>query len=294
MIDLIHLQTLAAILRLGSFEGAAADLGVTQSAVSQRIRALEDRVGQPLVLRGTPCRGTDAGLQLARLGDDIGVMQGQTLAALGLADAGPQPVRIAVNADSLAAWLIPALAAAQAGGAGLMFDVVVDDQDHSADWLRRGEVSGAITATETPPAGCDSIALGRLRYVATASPAFVARHCPDGVTGPALRAAPMMVYDRKDRLQHLWLDQAFGPGPAPRAHYLPSTHAFIDAAMAGLGWGMNPAPLVSAALADRRLVTLRPDAPLDTPLYWQVTRRMAPALAGLTRALRETARRQLH
>ncbi|WP_375691069.1 LysR family transcriptional regulator ArgP [Pseudooceanicola sp. LIPI14-2-Ac024] len=294
MLDHAQLATLAAILRLGSFEAAAAQLHVTQSAVSQRIRALENRVGQPLVLRGTPCTGTEAGKRLARHAEDIALMEAEVTAELGQpAVTARLPLRIAVNADSLAAWVVPALAQAQAAAPHMLFDVTVDDQDHSADWLRRGEVVAAVTASAHPPHGCDALPLGRLRYVAAAAPGWLAEHCPDGVTGPALRRATCITYDMKDKLQLAWLERNFGSGAAPPTHFIPSVQGFIDAAEAGLGWCLNIAPLADRAIAAGRLVPLLPDAPLHTPLYWQVSRRMAPALAPLTRAVRQTAARVL-
>lgn len=291
MLDYAQLSALAAILRLGSFEAAAAELGVTQSAVSQRLRTLEDRIGQPLVLRGQPCTGTEAGRRLARHAEEVGLMETALADTIGgLPGGGRRPLRIAVNADSLAGWLVPALAAAQQAMPDLLFDIVVDDQDHSGDWLRRGEVSAAVTAQAAPPHGCNSHALGALRYQATASPAYLSRHFPEGVTADALRRAPMMTYDGKDGLQMAWLRREIGEGPRPPSHYLPSTQGFIDAARAGLAWGMNPEVLIRDALARGDLVPLIPDRPLDTPLFWQVSRLVAPAIAPVTRAVRATAR----
>lgn len=294
MFDYLHLETLAAILRQGSFDGAAGELHVTQSAVSQRLRALEDRAGQPLVIRGTPCIGTDLGRRLARHVEEVGLMEAGLSAELGLDLPQRTRMRIAVNADSLASWIVPALAKAREAQPDLLFDVVVDDQDHSADWLRRGEVVAAITGTPAPPSGCDSTALGALRYIATASPAFLKRYCPYGVTAAAMRDAPMLTYDTKDHLQRDWLEWNFGKGPQPPTHYLPSTEAFIEAASLGLGWGMNPEPLVRMALSEGRLVPLILNSSYDTPLYWQVPRRMKDAVAPLTRAIRSSAARHLH
>lgn len=58
--ELLHpqLAAFAAVLDEGSFELAARRLSVTSSAISQRIKALEDRLGQVLVLRTAPCRAT--------------------------------------------------------------------------------------------------------------------------------------------------------------------------------------------------------------------------------------------
>ena len=184
---------------------------------------------------------------------------------------------------------LPALAAVP----GLLFDVVIDDQDHSAALLRRGEVQAAVTAQAAPVAGCDCVALGRLGYVATASPAFAARWFADGVTAAALAAAPALVFSPRDRLQADWARAVTGTRIALRAHHLASSHGFVAAARLGLGWGMNPRPLVAGALARGALVELLPGRGLETPLYWQVSRISAAALAPLTRAIRREARARL-
>lgn len=285
-----HLAALSAILRLGSFEAAAADLSVTPSAISQRIKALEDRVGSSLIHRGTPCTGTPAGLRLAKHAEDVGLLEAQLSRDLSLDQTqGQARIRIAVNADSLATWFIRAMADTK----DLLFDLVIDDQDHSADWLRRGEVSAAITSNTKAIAGCDAIPLGSLRYIATASPHFMRRWFHEGVTAQALSKAPCMTFNAKDNLQKLWLAEHIGPRISPPTHFLPSSQAFVDAARAGLGWGMNPASLVRGPVRNGRLVPLIPETPLDVPLTWQVSRIMAPALKPLTRAVKQAASKGL-
>ncbi|MBC7140855.1 MAG: LysR family transcriptional regulator ArgP [Rhodobacteraceae bacterium] len=288
MFDYTQLQALAAILRTGSFDGAATELHVTPSAVSQRIRALEDRLGTPLVIRAQPCRATEAGARLARHVEDVELLEAALRGDFG-GDLGGAPgaarVRIAVNADSLATWILPALAAVP----GLLYDLVIDDQDHSADWLRRGEVQAAVTAHDSAVAGCDLHPLGRLRYIATASPGFVARWFGAGVTAGTLARAPALTFDRKDRLQRDWARRIAGRPVALPTHLLASSQGFVEAARLGLGWGMNPEILVRDDLAAGRLVALVPGAPLDTPLVWQAGRLTGAALAPLTRAIREVA-----
>lgn len=285
--DPSQLAALAAVLRLGSFEAAAQELRVTPSAISQRIKALEERIGTALVRRGAPCTGTAAGLRLAKHAEDIGLLEAQLARELALeGGAGPVRLRVAVNADSLASWFISAMAATD----GILFDLVVDDQDHSADWLRRGEVSAAVTASTGAVTGCDAHALGALEYVATASPEFMARWFADGVTAEAAAQAPCMIFNAKDNLQHQWLERHVAAGLSPPAHFLPSTQAFIDAAAAGLGWGMNPLEMVREDIRRGRLVPLLPQASLPVPLTWQVTRVMAPPLAEVTRGVLKSAR----
>ena len=288
-LDPAQLAALAAILRLGSFDAAAQALGVTPSAISQRLKALEEQVGTTLVTRGTPNTGTSEGLRLAKHAEDVALLQAQALRDIGQADRGTGRVTLAVPADSLGSWPVEAPAAVPE----LLFDVRIDDQDTSDDWLRRGEVSAAVTGHNRAAPGCDIFALGSMRYIATASPVFVARHFSNGVTAEALGLAPMLTFNAKDRLQAHWAAAKAGPKVHPPAHQVPSTHAFVDAAAMGMAWGMNPEMLVCEHLADGRLVALDPALPLDVPLYWQVTRAMAPALAPLTRAVRQAGARHL-
>lgn len=288
--DAHHLSALAAVLRRGSFEFAAADLAVTPSAISQRIKALEDRVGTSLINRGSPCTGTPAGQRLAKHAEDIGLLEGQLSRDLALGgDTGPARLRIAVNADSLATWFVAAMAAVP----DVLFDLVIDDQDHSADWLKRGEVSAAVTALSKPVTGCDATPLGSLRYIATASSEFTERWFADGVTATTLQNAPCLTYNAKDALQRAWIAANFERKISPPSHFLPSTQAFVEAARAGMGWGMNPEQLVRGHLRNARLVPLIANAPLDVPLTWQVSRIMAPALAPITVSVTEAAKNSL-
>ncbi len=290
LLDPHQLSALAAILRHGSFEAAAAELSVTPSAISQRIKALEDRVGAALIHRGTPCTGTPAGLRIARHAEDIGLLEAKLARELTLDQReGPVRVRVALPADSLATWFIDAMARAE----DILFDLVIDDQDHSADWLRRGDVSAAITVDGQNITGCDAIALGTLRYLPTASPGFMQRWFSDGVSAKSLAQAPCLTFNRKDNLQKSWIYAQTGSRLSPPSHFLPSTNAFVDAAIAGLGWGMNPESLVRRAIANGQICEVIPDAPLDIELTWQIGRVLAPALAPLTQAVRRAATQQL-
>ena len=279
------LAALSAIHRRGSFDLAAASLGVTPSAISQRLKSLEERMGCLLVNRTQPCTATAPGLRLIRHYDEVALLQSQLTQDLPQLNTGPATIRIAVNADSLATWVIPALAATN----DMLFDLVIDDQDHSQNWLKRGEVSAAITSHPGPLQGCDTLPLGALRYHATASPAYIAKWLALGATKAALTHAPALTFSDKDRLQGAWLQSQFGPRFAFPTHRLASSQAFVDAAVAGLGWGMNPEPLIAAHLANGTLAELIPNTPLDVPLYWQFSRLTAPALAPLTRAVQKVS-----
>ncbi len=295
MLDYAGLEALAAVLREGSFERAARRLHVTPSAVSQRVKQLEERLGQVLVQRGSPCTGTEAGQRLCLHLEQVALLEHQlrrSNPAL-LPDAPIPTLKLAVNADSLSTWFMDAMAAFTAEGPELL-ELRLDDQDHTGERLRRGEVIAAVTATSASIAGCNSWPLGRMRYVAAASPDFIARHFAQGVTAAALAQAPVMVYDRKDHLPQQWL-QAHGLTTRANApqHFMPSNFGYVRACEVGMGWGVHPMALISAQLASGSLVQLLAGTPLDIPLYWAHPRNAQVALERLTQCVMAAARQCL-
>lgn len=289
MLDHSLLAAVAAVAREGSFERAARVLNVTPSAISQRVRLLEERIGAALIVRGQPCTPTETGARLCRHAELVSVLETELrreLPALASepADALHASLRIAVNADSLGTWFVDAMADYGRDNATLL-SLTLDDEDHTAEWLRRGHVLAAVTSLRTPVQGCRSRRLGALRYVATASPAFIGRWFGDGVSVEALSRAPSLIFDRYDRLQNVWARRHLRREVHLPAHRLPSTRAFVDAALAGVGWGMNPLALVRDHLQSGALVELLPDTPVDVPLQWQVTRLQVSVLEQLTRSV---------
>jgi LysR family transcriptional regulator (chromosome initiation inhibitor) len=298
MLDYASLSAVAAVVQEGSFERAARTLNVTSSAISQRVKQLEERLGSVLIVRGQPCRATEAGLLLCRHAEQVGMLEHDLRKALpgltknGVA-AGPHVTfRIAVNADSLGSWFIEAMAAFTTSERALL-DIAVDDQQHTIEWLRSGEVLAAVTSNSRPVQGCDSISLGRLRYVAVASPAYMTRYFPDGVNATSLASAPCLTFNRKDQLQVEWVRRVCRRAIDTPKHWLPSTQGFTDASVAGIGWGMNPVQMVQNQLRDGTLVELVPGRTIVVPMYWQHTRLQVPMLDRLTKAVVTTARRTL-
>ncbi|PHV18927.1 ArgP/LysG family DNA-binding transcriptional regulator [Janthinobacterium sp. BJB303] len=292
MLDYSSLSALAAVIREGSFERAARALHVTPSAVSQRIRLLEERVGCALVIRDQPCRATQTGRRLCRHVDQVQLLEQDlqaTLPALAAQGMARATLPVAVNADSLATWLAPAIAAFAAEHPVLM-EVAVDDQDHTADWLRSGAVLAAVSATARPASGCNSRPLGAMRYLAAASPAFLQRHFAHGVGAASLALAPSLVFNAKDELQARWVRRLCHRHVELPRHALPSPHAFVTAALAGMGWGLHPQALIQPHLDNGSLVELLPATPLDVALHWHTARAASGLLDGLSAAILAAAR----
>ncbi|AIC27738.1 chromosome replication initiation inhibitor protein [Rhizobium etli bv. mimosae str. IE4771] len=297
MLDYPALRAVATVVQTGSFERAATVLNVTPSAVSQRVKQLEERLGVVLVVRGTPCTATEKGEWLCRHMENVGMLEAELLGHLPALVDPDEPrqrvtLQIATNADSLGTWFVEAMSTF-ARNSSYLLNIAVDDQDHTAEWLQRGRVIAAVTSVEKPIRGCRRFALGVLRYHATATPDFVARNFPQGVTAEAIRNAPALTFSQKDRLQSTWVRQTFGRDLDYPTHWLPSPQSFVEATLSGMGWGMNPTQLTREHLASGRLVELVPDTPLDVPLFWQINRFAADRLAELTREVISVAGRNL-
>lgn len=264
------IETLSTVVKDGTFDAAARTLHVTPSAVSQRIKALEQRVGRVLVVRSRPVRVTEAGEALLRLGQQVALLENETLRQLGTErdDERPTTLPIAVNADSLATWILPPLARVSARES-IVVDLVRDDQDHTADLLAAGAVVAAVTSDAAPVPGCTSTPLGRMRFRACATPEFAARWFPDGPTAATLGRAPRIDFDRKDTLQARFSRRIARRAAEPPRHFVPASADFAVATRLGMGWAMLPAEHSAAALDAGELVDLAPGRHLDVPLHWQ-------------------------
>lgn len=291
MLDYAALSVVAAVVREGTFERAAAALHISPSAVSQRVRALEERLGAILVQRSQPCQPTALGRRLCAHFEAVRLLETDLLPDMGAPQTAASPpvtLKIAVNSDSLASWMAPAIVGFSRE-TGLLVELVVDDEAHTADRLRGGDVVAAITSESAPVQGCRTTRLGALRYLACASPDFVTRHFPTGVTAQALLHAPVMRFDRRDDLQARWAMDHVGAPVGNQVHWIPSTRAFLDLALRGLAWGMQPAVLALPHLDEGTLVELVPSTPIGVTLYWTVARLHAAALRKLTEAVRHAA-----
>ena len=288
------IQTLSAVVSDGTFDAAARTLHVTPSAVSQRIKALEQRIGRVLVVRSKPVRPTEAGEAVLRLGQQLALLERETLRELGAerTDDRPTPIPIAVNADSLATWILPPLARV-AERESIVFDLVRDDQDHTAALLASGAVMAAVASNTTPVPGCVSSPLGRMRYRAYATPAYASRWFPDGLTSEALARAPRIDLDRKDTVQARFHRRISRRAADPPRHFVPASADFAVAVRLGLGWAMLPDAHAAAVVESGELVDLAPGRHLDVPLHWQQWNLRSSLIDAVAEEVRAEARRVL-
>ncbi|BFU45797.1 LysR family transcriptional regulator ArgP [Krasilnikovia sp. MM14-A1004] len=286
-LDPVQLATFQAVIEHGSFDAAARVLHVTPSAVSQRIKALEQVVGQVLVRRARPCVPTAAGRPLVRLGGQVALLEDEALEAARGALSAHARTRLAVvvNADSLAGWFLPALTALPE----VIFELHTDDEGHTAELLRAGTVMAAVTTERVAVQGCRVQRLGAMRYLPVAAPAVHEAWFTGRDPATAFPAAPMVRFNRKDTMQHRFARAITRREIDPPAHFVPASASFNEAIRLGLGWGLVPEDVARNDIAAGRLVGLVEGHHLDVPLYWQYWRLESTALSALTAAVRAAA-----
>ena len=297
MLDARQLDALAAVVEHGGFGPAAQALSLSLAAVSLRIKSLEEHLGQRLLVRGKTVRATAAGQALLAHVKQVRLMESDLLAGLqggteSRAGAAWQSLSVAINADSVASWFLPGVAALLQRHR-LLLEIMIDDQDHTHDALKSGDVIGCVTTLAQPMRGCVAEPLGIMRYRCVAAPVVVQRcRTPRGAVSPhKLLAHPAIIFNRKDALQDAFLLQHFGlRQPNYPRHFAPAVDAFERAIELGLGWGMVPEQSLSGRPG---LVEVLPDATVDVALYWQHWAREPVSAQRLTAAVKAAAREHL-
>ncbi len=292
--DTDALECLAAIVEEGGFERAAVRLSITQSAVSQRLRALEAQVGTVLLVRSRPVKPTSAGRLLIRHAMQMRLLRAgletdlQDLTPCAGAARQEDRISIAINADSIATWALPALGPLV--NAGLPLEIITDDQDFTHEWLREGQVLGCVTTLKQALRGCKVLPLGAMHYVAVASASYAAERCPQGLTPHNFRQIPFIAFNRKDDLQAEFVGRACGLRRVSLSQrFVPSSEGQVRAALAGWGATVVPELQVRNLLARGELVNLAPGVTLPVDLYWHCWNLDSAVIDRLTAALAEAA-----
>nr|WP_315494163.1 LysR family transcriptional regulator ArgP [uncultured Rhodoferax sp.] len=296
--DTDALECLAAIVEEGGFERAAVRLSITQSAVSQRLRALEAQVGTVLLVRSRPVKATTAGRLLIKHAMQMRLLRAdlegdlQELAPSSGATREDERISIAVNADSIATWALSALDPLV--HAGLPLEIITDDQDFTHEWLREGQVLGCVTTLKQALRGCKVLPLGAMHYVAVVSKDYAQAHCPQGLTPHNFRSIPFVAFNRKDDLPSEFVGRALNlRRVSVSQRFVPSSEGMVRAVLAGWGASVVPELLVRGLIDNGQLVNLVPTVTLPVNLYWHCWNLNSEVIDRLTAALSQAAGRSL-
>ena len=297
--DPAALEALAAIVEEGGFDRAAQRLNITQSAVSQRLRALEAQVGTVLIVRSRPLKPTSAGHLLLKHTKQLRLLRAdleRDLRELAPSSTGggreEERIALAINADSIATWALPALN--DLARQGLPLEIITDDQDFTHEWLREGQVLGCVTTVKQALRGCKVLPLGAMQYVAVAQADYARERLGGALTPHNFREAPFVAFNRKDDMQAEFVGKAFGlKRVSLHQLFVPSSEGQVRAVLAGWGVSVVPELLTRGLVAQGELVNVAPRASVPVQLYWHCWNLESAVLDQLTSALTEAARQAL-
>jgi LysR family transcriptional regulator (chromosome initiation inhibitor) len=264
--DRQQLEAFAAVIEKRHFGEAAAALNVTRGAVSQRIKALEEAIGSPLVVREGNIP-TPAGKALLRHIRALEVLEADTLQHIKPTGTPRPRIALAVNADSLAAWFEAAAWEIAAGNVAL--ELIVDDQDYTLPLLARGEAMGCVSTSNEPPTGFLAESIGAMEYECVANVEFARAFFPHGLGLHSILAAPAVLYNRKDGLHAQFLERFLDFKVKNYAtHFFPSPSALLAAIERGVGYGLVPCIQAQPSVDAGKLVRLAPNHKIAVDLYW--------------------------
>lgn len=287
MLDYKLLQALASVVENGGFERAGDALGLTQSAVSQRIKSLEVRLGQPLLTRHPELKATPAGQKLLNHFQQVQLLERDLQQAIPTLTEESSRLRIAINADSVATWWAAAVGEF-CRREGLLLDLIIEDQDVGLKRMREGDVAACLCSNSQPIAGARAVPITEVSYWPLATPDYAQRFFPEGLTSAAFESAPAIVYGPNDQLQHRFLADCGHHRHFP-FHLCPSSEGFVKMALAGIGYGMIPEMQARQWIRSGELINLAPGHELPVPLYWHFWRHSGELLQRLTRTLEQRA-----
>jgi LysR family transcriptional regulator (chromosome initiation inhibitor) len=269
MLDYKLLHAFSVVVDEQNFAKAASVLSITQSAVSQRIKTLEQTLGQPVLVRAQPLVATHIGKKLLAHYQQVKLLEQDIIPDISVnSKTETITANIASNADSLATWLIAAI-----GDVGHQYNIAVNfrlaDENRTINYLKDGEVFGAISTHERALPGCTLDKLGEMHYLLVAAPSFVERYFPRGINEHALERAPAVTYDQKDDMHTTYIEQTFGlRGGSYPCHTVRSSEAFVAFATQGLAYCLIPKLQIQAELASGKLISLMPENFITRTLYW--------------------------
>ena len=292
MLNYCALDSLARIAREKSFVKAAKSMRITQSALSQRIKVLEENIGIPLLIRDDPIRPTATGQKLIAHYHQVAHLESSLTKQLAAraSDSTPHPIAIAVNTESLATWFVKTIKDV-ALEKRFILQIIIEDSERSHRLVREGKVLGCVTSVQTAGYGCTSEFLGHMNYHCVASPRFVEQHFKQAISGKSLLKAPAIIYGEHDHMHENYLKECFknyGQG-TPLFHWVPSPQGIVEFAELGIGYALLPNILIRHSLQKGKLVDLMPDRTCQLSLYWHAQEFQTPITSQLCQAVIKNA-----
>jgi len=293
--DLNDLLAFAAVARARNFTRAAAQLGVSQSALSQTLRGLEARVGLRLLTRTTrSVATTEAGERLLRaVGPALDDIDAGLAALAELRDKPAGTIRITAHDHAVRSVLWPALVKLLPEYPDITIEIVID---YGLTDIVAGRFDAGIRSGELVDRDMIALRIGPdMRMAVVGTPAYFATRATPAV--PQDLMAHRCINLRLPTLGGLYAWE-FGRDGAELRVRVEGQLVFngmapmLDAALAGFGLAYLPQDVVQPHIADGRLIRVLEDWCPPYPgyhLYYPSRRQPTPAFALLVNALRHLA-----
>lgn len=270
MIDYHALRAIQAVIENQSFEIASKALGISQSAVSQRIQSIESYLGQKLLIRKAPYKATETGEIYLNLLRKVTILESEVEPI----NATKPAVKMSINRDSLDLFFLNVLSDKTVSQIATL-QIIADDQDNTLDYLKNGQVDMCISSQKKSLPNHVSVYLGEMEYSLVCSKGFYQNHFNNGVDNKYLELAPLVIFDRFDKVQHSYLKKYFKINSFSQINTMPSVLSFKHAILGGLGYGLLPKMDIKKELSKKQLVLLNPNKDFKVPLYlhhWEYQR----------------------
>ncbi len=286
MFDYKLLEAFAVVIREGGFEKAAGKIHITQSAISQRVKQLEEQFGQVLLLRTSPPKPTDAGKKVLKLFNQVKHLEDDLMVTLEPDDRSSfTSIPVAINADTLDTWFLGAIQPFLKREK-VVLDLLVDDQERTHRYLRDGKVLGCISTRNAAIQGCRIEHIGDVFYGLYCSREFAKQWFPKGLELKRLALAPITCFTREDELSDKMFRQIYGARPEHLpTYYIPSSVMFTDLITGGLAYGILPEQQSRSLLERGEIVDLAPDEKVKVKLYWHCWNLKSKLLQAFTEEL---------
>lgn len=291
MFDYKLLEALTVVVDSGGFDKAASALFITQSAVSQRIKLLEEQTGQILITRQNPPLPTESGRKLIKHFRQVKLLESQVVDDLiSSQEEGFSTIKVGINSDSLATWFLPVMRSFLRENK-ILLDVQVDDQDETKELLKNGDVAGCISSSSSAVQGCSITPLGAMDYIMVCTKKFQQQYFKKGFSKESLPQVPAIVFNRKDFLHYKFLQMVFGEEDFHMPiQYVPSSEKFLTMIENDLVYGVVPLMQYSESQKKDQLIDLT-GMKLSIDLYWHQWNLRSSLLDDLTKSLVEGCRR---
>ncbi len=268
MFEYRQLEAMAAVIEAKGFEQGAIRLRITQSAISQRIKLLEESVGTPVLVRASPPELTALGKLLMNHYQKVCLLEDELQQMIHPDHAkkwGPLP--IAINRDSLALWFMDAVGDFLKQN-NVILQLVAEDQEQTYHHLKSGRVFACVSTRKEPLQGCKVNWLGSMNFYLVASPSFCKQWFSDGVTVDSLLQAPAVIFDERDHMLDDFMYENFAILDMPATHQMPALAEYEKFIVDGYAYGLLATVQVEDRLEKTTLFNICPGNAMKLDLYW--------------------------